>query len=98
MIDPKIIKQIKSWMEKVMVEGTGKQAKEMSSVTAGKTGSAEATDKGVKVVHAWFTGYYPLDEPKYAITVFIQKGNSGGEVAVPIFAEITKNMINKGFK
>ncbi len=97
-IDSEIAKQIKLWMEKVMVEGTGKQAKEISSITAGKTGSAEAVEKGVEVVHAWFTGYYPLDEPKYAITIFIQKGNSGGEVAVPIFAKIVKGMINKGFK
>ena len=97
-IDLQIAKQVRLWMEKVMTEGTGKQAKEMSHITAGKTGSAEGAEKGEEVVHAWFTGYYPSDEPEYAITVFIQKGGSGGGVAVPIFAEIVKEMINKGFK
>ncbi|HZK56881.1 MAG TPA: penicillin-binding protein 2, partial [Clostridia bacterium] len=97
-IDTEITKQIKLWMEKVMIEGTGQRAKEMSYITAGKTGSAEGAEKGKEVVHAWFTGYYPSNEPKYAITVFIQKGESGGGVAVPIFAEIVKEMINKGFK
>ena len=97
-LDPETVKQIKLWMEKVMLEGTGQQAKEMSGVTAGKTGSAEGAEKGEKVVHAWFTGYYPSNEPKYAITVFIQKGGSGGGVAVPIFEEIVKGMISKGFK
>ena len=96
--DIKIAKQIKSWMEKVMTEGTGQQAKEMSDITAGKTGSAEASEKGKEVVHAWFTGYYPSKEPKYAVTVFIQKGNSGGGVAVPVFAKIVRGMIGKGFK
>ncbi len=97
-MDPGAAEQIKSWMEKVMTEGTGQQAKEMSDITAGKTGSAEAAEKGEKVVHAWFTGYYPSKEPKYAITVFIQKGNSGGGVAVPVFAKIVKGMMNKGFR
>ncbi len=97
-IDPETAKQIRLWMEKVMTAGTGRQAKEMSHITAGKTGSAESAEKGEKVVHAWFTGYYPSNEPKYAITVFIQKGGSGGGVAVPIFAKIVKEMINKGFK
>ncbi len=97
-VDPQISKQLKLWMEKVMVEGTGQQAKDMSSISAGKTGSAESVEKGEKVVHAWFTGYYPSNEPKYAITVFIQRGNSGSEVAVPIFAKIVKDMINIGFK
>ncbi|NMA03280.1 MAG: penicillin-binding protein 2 [Clostridiales bacterium] len=97
-VDSEIANQVKSWMEKVMTEGTGQRAEEMSYITAGKTGSAEGAEKGKEVVHAWFTGYYPSNEPKYAITVFIQKGESGGGIAVPIFAEIVKEMINKGFK
>ena len=49
----------------------------------GKTGSAEySTDK--KRSHAWFTGFAGTEEPKIAVTVIVEDGGSGGEVAVPI--------------
>lgn len=96
-LDIEIAGQIQKWMEKVMLEGTGSKVQEISSITAGKTGSAEASEKGKRVVHAWFTGYYPANKPKYAVTVFIQRGGSGSGVAVPIFTEIVESMINEGF-
>lgn len=97
-IDAEIVKIVKGWMEKVMVEGSGRQARELASITAGKTGSAESVEKGQEVIHAWFTGYYPTSNPKYAITIFIQNGRSGGSVAVPIFREIVEKMISLGYK
>lgn len=96
-IDPIIAKTIQYLMKKVMTDGTGREAKEFSSMTAGKTGSAEAIDKGVKTVHAWFTGYYPSDDPQYAITVFIQNGKSGGSISVPIFTKILEKMLSEGY-
>jgi len=98
LVDPKIIEMLQVWMEKVMLEGSGRQAKELSNITAGKTGSAESVEKGQAVVHAWFTGYYPSNDPKYAVTIFIQNGRSGGSVAVPIFREIVEKMMDIGYK
>ncbi len=97
-IDSESSKVLQNWMEKVMKEGTGKRVNEFKDITAGKTGSAESVEKGLEVVHAWFTGYYPTNSPKYAITVFIQKGRSGGGVAVPIFRNIVEKMTNLGYK
>lgn len=37
--------------------------------------------------HAWMTGYAPYKNPKYAITVFIEHGESGGN-AGPIMAKM----------
>lgn len=56
---------------------------------AGKTGSAQATSNGSKVVHGWFTGYVPADNPKYVITVFVEEGKSG-RGAVPIFGKMAE--------
>lgn len=97
-LDRKIAEQIQDWMEEVMVEGTGSGGGKVSKISAGKTGSAESSEKKKKVVHAWFTGYYPKEDPKYAITVFIQRGGSGSQVAVPIFSSIVEEMIGEGFK
>lgn len=43
---------------------------------SGKTGTAENIQDSP--AHAWFTGYFPLAEPKYAITVVIENGGYGG--------------------
>ena len=84
-------------MEQVMKEGTGKDVGSLSVETAGKTGTAQASTKGQPVLHAWFTGYYPIDRPQYAITVFVQNGGSGGKVAVPVFKEIIENIKLLGY-
>jgi peptidoglycan glycosyltransferase/penicillin-binding protein 2 len=84
-------------MSKVMSEGTGREIGALATETAGKTGTAQASLRGQPLLHAWFTGYYPLDQPKYAITVFVQNGGSGGRVAVPIFKEIVEEMRALGY-
>ena len=55
---------------------------------AGKTGSAESVYNNKEVVHGWFTGFLPADEPEYIITVFVEDGKSGRNSAVPVFKKI----------
>lgn len=87
---------IKSLMETVTSYGTGTAAgMEYYGGAGGKTGSAETGSSGV--VHAWFAGYFPIAEPKYSITVFIENGQYGGKAAAPIFSEIAREMTDKGF-
>jgi penicillin-binding protein 2 len=54
-----------------------------------KSSSKEDLNKAEYSVrnHAVFLGYYPSNEPKYAITVFVEHGGGGGSIA----AEIAKN-------
>ena len=88
--------KIKQLMAEVTANGTGTKAGlEGLGGSAGKTGSAETSRKDV--VHAWFGGFFPLNDPKYSIAVFIEGGKSGGDAAAPIFAEIAQEIIKKGF-
>ncbi len=57
---------------------------------AGKTGSAEASYHGEMVVHGWFTGFFPAEDPKYVMTVFIESGGSGSGSAVPLFRQMVE--------
>ncbi len=84
LLDEKYAKQMQTLMEAVVQSGTGSKLKDTYGYTAaGKTGSAEySTDK--KKSHAWFTGYAGIDEPEICVTVIVEDGGSGGEVAVPI--------------
>ncbi|MEX0621417.1 MAG: penicillin-binding protein 2 [Candidatus Woykebacteria bacterium] len=53
--------------------------------TAGKTGTAEAGEKGP---HAWYTAYAPHPEAKIVVTVMIEHAGHGSEEAAPLVKEI----------
>jgi len=74
--------------------GTGKRAKVKHGTVAGKTGTAQVissktkSKKNIYKDHAWFTAYYPAENPEIAITVLVENGGSGGGVAAPLAKEI----------
>lgn len=49
-----------------------------------------------EVVHAWFAGFYPAEEPRYTIVVFCEGGDSGGDRACPVFKEIADGIAALG--
>lgn len=79
--------RIQKMMEEVMISGTGAGGN-IHAASAGKTGSAETSVDGHAAVHGWFTGYFPADEPTYAVTVLAENGESGRDSALPVFEEI----------
>jgi len=54
-----------------------------------KTGTAESHGKN-KPPHAWFTVYAPADKPEIVLTVLVEEGGQGADVAAPIAREILK--------
>jgi len=74
--------------------GTGKRARVKHGTVAGKTGTAQVISsktKSKKIIHkdhAWFTAYYPAENPEIAVTVLIENGGGGGSVAAPLAKEI----------
>ncbi len=53
-----------------------------------KTGTAESTNKTSDNPHAWITGYAPSQNPQIAITVLIENGGQGSDVAGPIARDL----------
>lgn len=74
-------------MEYVVKDGSGYRAGSSFAQVAGKTGSAQYSSEAGRY-HAWFTGFAPSDDPQIAVTVLIEGGGSGGEVAAPIAGNI----------
>lgn len=74
---------LRTLMTDVVEEGTASQLSGLSYTAAGKTGSAEF-NANKNDSHAWFTGFAPADNPRYAVTVIIEGIGSGGDYAVPI--------------
>ena len=80
-------------MERVVTEGTGRQAAVPGVRVAGKTGTA--TGKG-GFSNPWFIGFAPVDNPTIALAVFIEgsevsgESASGGAVAAPIASDLIR--------
>ena len=55
--------------------------------TAGKTGTAEFGDPKNRT-HAWYTSFAPADNPKIALTVLVEGGGEGSNVAAPVAKEV----------
>lgn len=88
-ISEKLASQVKIGLDKVVEQGTARNIKiEDIGGGGGKTGSAQAILNEKEATHAWFSGYFPRENPEYVITVFIENGDSGSGVAAPIFDDI----------
>lgn len=79
--------------------GTGTAARVNDVKVAGKTGTSQvrrAADDGEDESkldwelrdHALFVAYYPAEAPRYAISVVVEHGGSGGASAAPIVKDI----------
>ena len=86
---------VKKAMELAVTEGTAKLIKDNPAGIAGKTGTAETgwIQDGEELVHGWFCGYFPKDNPRYAMAVLVEGGGSGSESALPLFGKIAEEII-----
>jgi peptidoglycan glycosyltransferase len=76
--------QLTDMMIKVVNEGTGGRAKSSQVQIAGKTGTAEVEGRGP---NAWFVGFAPADNPRYAIAVVVEDSDAGGGISGPVARE-----------
>lgn len=82
-------------MEAAVIDGTGISLKDSTADIAGKTGTAETgwVRDGKSLVHGWFCGYFPKENPRYAMAVLVEDGGSGAQSAAPVFKEIAEQII-----
>src|SRR6266496_3418639 len=95
-ITPDKIELVRKGLWKVVNEdgGTGGRARLKDWVVAGKTGTAQATDRGHEENVAWFMCFAPFDHPKYVVPVMVQGASGhGGEVAGPIATRILERTL-----
>ncbi len=91
---------LRAMMEEVVSNGTGTDAAPLFGTAGGKTGTAETgwhTDEGDTMVHSWFTGYYPAEDPQYVITVLAENGSNTGEATAPVFAALCDSLYRMGY-
>ncbi|PYL67992.1 MAG: penicillin-binding protein 2 [Verrucomicrobia bacterium] len=94
-LSPDKIELVRKGLWKVVNEdgGTGGRARLKGTQVAGKTGTAQATDRGHKDTVAWFACFAPFEHPKYVVAVMVQGGEHGGSVAGPIATRILERAL-----
>src|SRR6202011_501577 len=95
-VTPDQIELVRKGLWKVVNEdgGTGGRGRLKNVQVAGKTGTAQATERGHEENVAWYVCFAPYDNPKYVVAVMVQGASGhGGEVAAPIATRILERTI-----
>src|SRR5436853_2193042 len=95
-VTPDQIELVRKGLWKVVNEDgeTGGRARLKDVVVAGKTGTAQATERGHEENVAWFVCFAPFDHPKYVVAVMVQGASGhGGEVAGPIATRVLERTL-----
>ncbi|MBO5859437.1 MAG: penicillin-binding protein 2 [Clostridia bacterium] len=78
----------------VVENGSGSRARAESIAVAGKTATAQTGQSvnGEEIYNAWFAGYFPADNPKYAVVILKENGGEGAVSCAPVFKEIAQGV------
>ena len=76
------------------VEASGSGKPKTKIQTACKTGTAESHGKD-RTPHAWFTVFAPFEKPEIVVTVLVENGGQGSDVAAPIAKEVLKTYFER---
>lgn len=98
-LSPDVARELKGVLEKVVEDGTGRNAYLEGFHVAGKTGTAQKVGGGGyeagKYV-ASFVGFAPADDPQIAALVIIDEPVGpyyGGQIAAPVFGLLAKDIL-----
>lgn len=86
----KTAQKLKTALALVINEGTGTQAKPKTVNAAGKTATAQTGKfkNGKEIKSSWFCGFFPIENPKYAVVVFCEDQETQTITCAEIFAQI----------
>jgi len=97
-LSPETLDQVHTGMVDVVngAGGTAHQASLDNAEVAGKTGTAQWGPKNKERTAAWFAGFVPADQPRYAFAA-VYEGDvgskvHGGSAAAPMIADIFKEI------
>lgn len=74
-------------------DGSGKLAKNNTIELYGKTGTAEVGPAGNKRTNTWFICFGKYKDKTYAVSVFIENGDSGGRSCAPLAAKFFEGFL-----
>lgn len=85
-VDPSVVRTVQAGMRLAITDGSARNLNDLPVSVAGKTGTAQFLNN--QKTHAWFTCYAPYENPQIAVTVLVDGGGGGHEIAAPVAKEI----------
>jgi len=93
--------EMRSMMQKVVLEGTGVKAKLEGYTSAGKTGTGQKADPATGAYSktkyvASFAGFAPLNNPQIVVAVILDSAvglHQGGQVSAPVFQRVAQHVL-----
>jgi len=76
------LKTVKLGMRDCVVYGSCRRLLSVSVPVSGKTGTAQWHSE--KETHAWFTSFAPFENPEIVVTILVEEGGGGADIAIPI--------------
>ena len=93
-MSPKAADELGQMMSRVVEEGSGTAGALSGIKVAGKTGTAEV-DGGASN-QAWFIAFAPVDEPRMAIAVTVERtSGQGGTAAAPLAKQVLQQLLGE---
>ena len=88
--------RLRQFMGVAVEDGTAKKGKPVLGGAGVKTGTAQTGQfEGSKeIVQGWYTGFFPLESPRYSIVV-LSENAQGASDGAPVFQEIANALISK---
>lgn len=90
-------KQLRSYMETVMTEGTGKSAAVEGYSIGAKTGTAEKLPRNNGKHLLSFAGFAPLDNPEVMIYVIVDEPNVANQAVSSYVLDLSKSIMEEAF-
>ncbi len=84
---------LRELMVSVVEQGFAAPAKIPGVRIGGKTGTAETGE--VNTSHAWFIAYGPEPDPQYAVSVIVEEGGAGAQVAAPVARRVLEYALQR---
>jgi cell division protein FtsI (penicillin-binding protein 3) len=93
--------EMRSMMQKVVLEGTGRKATLEGYTSAGKTGTGQKVDPATGAYSktkyiASFAGFAPLNNPQIVVVVILDSAvglHQGGQVSAPVFHRVAQQVL-----
>ena len=93
--------EMRSMMQKVVLEGTGRKANLEGYTSAGKTGTGQKVDPATGAYSktkyiASFAGFAPLNNPQIVVAVILDSAvglHQGGQISAPVYSRISQQVL-----
>jgi penicillin-binding protein 2 len=98
-VPPEIAARVREMMVAAVETGTAASARPETGGAGGKTATAQSGrlgPDGTELLQTGFTGFFPAQEPRYAVAVLRENGTSGAGDCGPVFQRIANAMTALG--